>query len=334
MSRSLILVSFTAVLLVSVPAFAQYSPNAGVSAPGAEEVRELEEKERELKKDRSKADKKGKKKKVKKKPKRTKRTGNTVSLDPMTSTQQSPVPRDKFGNAGGAEYDLAVDGAFEGQTIVVVQLHQFSFENAKQALAAKGFGVVRYTSTPSPKELRKSLKKANQFWLISSCYGSGNLTEEHTDIISEFFQEGHGVYIWGDNDPCYEEANFVSRRVLDIEMEGDTYGDKVVSFRTNRTKSGLLRDHLLSTGIENLYEGITIATIQMNDSFTPFLWGSAGNIVAAFFDHEGKRAIIDGGFTRLYGKWDTAGTGRYVANAAAWLANYERFGEKIVAKKK
>ena len=36
-------------------------------------------------------------------------------------------------------------------------------------------------------------------------------------------------------------------------------------------------------------------------------------------------------FTRLSNKWDSAGTGRYVMNAAAWLANYERFGNEVVA---
>lgn len=48
--------------------------------------------------------------------------------------------------------------------------------------------------------------------------------------------------------------------------------------------------------------------------------------MAAFYDKDAKRAIFDGGFTRLYLKWDTAGTARYVKNAAAWLANAERFG--------
>ena len=55
--------------------------------------------------------------------------------------------------------------------------------------------------------------------------------------------------------------------------------------------------------------------------------------MAAFYDHDGKRAILDGGFTRLYNKWDTAGTGRYVKNAAAWLVNVERFGNKVTAMK-
>jgi hypothetical protein len=67
---------------------------------------------------------------------------------------------------------------------------------------------------------------------------------------------------------------------------------------------------------------------------TPLLVGSQKHVVAAFFDKDGKRAIVDGGFTRLYVEWDTAGTGRYVKNAAAWLANAERFGDAVVAKKK
>jgi len=58
----------------------------------------------------------------------------------------------------------------------------------------------------------------------------------------------------------------------------------------------------------------------------PLVFGSAGNLVTSIYEHDGKRAIVDGGFTRLYIHWDTAGTARYVKNAAAWLANAERFG--------
>ena len=65
--------------------------------------------------------------------------------------------------------------------------------------------------------------------------------------------------------------------------------------------------------------------LRSNQQLTPLIYGSANNLVAAFYDRDGKRLIFDGGFTRLYNKWDTAGTGRYVKNAAAWLANVERF---------
>ncbi len=42
---------------------------------------------------------------------------------------------------------------------------------------------------------------------------------------------------------------------------------------------------------------------------------------------------MDGGFTRLYCNWDTAGTVRYVANAATWLVNVERTKMGIFEKK-
>ena len=82
---------------------------------------------------------------------------------------------------------------------------------------------------------------------------------------------------------------------------------------------------------ETVYEGVTIATIDSNQSLTPLIWGSANNVVTAAFEQDGKRALFDGGFTRLYLGWETAGTARYVKNAAAWLTNVERFGDAVTA---
>ena len=42
------------------------------------------------------------------------------SAAPMT------VARDEYGNAKGSQYDLAPDGAFDGQTIAVIQLYNES----------------------------------------------------------------------------------------------------------------------------------------------------------------------------------------------------------------
>jgi hypothetical protein len=61
------------------------------------------------------------------------------------------------------------------------------------------------------------------------------------------------------------------------------------------------------------------------------IWSTDGNVVASVYEKDGKRLIIDGGFTRLYVNWDTAGTGRYVKNAAAWLVNFEKFGNAVVS---
>src|SRR3954469_1466941 len=47
------------------------------------------------------------------------------------------APRDSYGNAQGNQHDLAVDGAFDGQTIAVLHFYPFSFDNAKEALREK-----------------------------------------------------------------------------------------------------------------------------------------------------------------------------------------------------
>lgn len=282
---------WAALLLAGLPAMAQYSRTAGQNAPSVSVKEQFRDDRGRL----------------------------------QERTVEKQAPKDGHGNAQGNQFDLAVDGAFEGETVVVIQLFPFDFEPARAALKQKGFGVVRYQNTPpSPAELEKSLAKANQLWLISS--DVPHLNEKHLAAIKRFFDAGHGVYIWGDNQAVYADANALGRALLDVTMSGDLPGDHVVGLASgDGAKGGLLRGHLLTTGLEYLYEGITIATIQQNSVLTPLLHGSAGNLVVGFYDRNGKRAVFDGGFTRLYNKWDTAGTGRYVKNAAAWLANVERF---------
>ncbi len=258
-------------------------------------------------------------------------------VDDSGRQQQREVRRkaeaDRFGNAAGNQHDLAVDGAFDGQTVAVLHLYTqegFDFSLPKKALAQKGFSVYRWLNQPpSPEELEAKLKKACQLWVISGA--SQQLNEKHLAVIKRFFDSGKGVYIWGDNEPYYADANAVAQALLGTQMLGNLTGDKVVGLQKGQGTPGLLRNHLLTTGLEYVYEGITIATIQPNQTLTPLIYGSEGNLVAAFHDRDGKRAILDGGFTRLYYKWDTAGTGRYVKNAAAWLVNVERFGSTVVA---
>ena len=57
------------------------------------------------------------------------------------------------------------------------------------------------------------------------------------------------------------------------------------------------------------------------------IYSSDANVVTAYYDFDGKRALVDGAFTRLWdGDWgQSAGTSRYIMNAAVWLANAERF---------
>ena len=253
----------------------------------------------------------------------------------VTRTVDKPVTADSYGNPQGNQYDLAVDGAFEGQTVAVLHLYTgegFDFELPKNALKEKGFSVYRWiNNAPDIKEFKEGLDKACQLWIISDSYSK--LSEEHVKAIKEFFDGGKGVYIWGDNQPYYADANLVAKALIGVEMQGNTMGAKVVNLQTENNKVGLIPNHLISTGIQNIYEGITIATLDYSQDLTPLIYGSANNLVTAAYEKNGKRLILDGGFTRLYVNWDSAGTGRYVKNAAAWLVNYEKFGKEVVSEK-
>jgi hypothetical protein len=292
--RTLVAAAIAAVALFTGPlARAQYTPSAGTSAPA--EARSETYKDEE-----------GREK---------------------TRIVRVAPSRDGYGNARGNQFDLAVDGAFKGQTVLVLQFYtlesNFDFALPRAALAEKGFSVVRYTNgAPSPRELKKALAKSNQLWIIGS--DRKFLSDQHLAVIREFWNRGHGIYIWGDNQPYYEDTNFVAKALLGVTMSGNVMGDQTVGMLKSRKRAGVLKNHLLSTGLEYLYEGITIATIADSQVLTPLIYGSAENLVAGFYDKHGRRAIVDGGFTRLYNKWDTAGTARYVKNAAAWLANVER----------
>lgn len=261
------------------------------------------------------------------------RVNDATGRTEIVYEEQKVAATDSFGNASGNQYDLAIDGAFEGQTIVVLHLYTgegFDFEKPKAALSEKGFSVYRYMNAPpSPEELEKALEKACQLWVISST--TQQLTDAHADVIERFFFSGKGVYLWGDNDPYHADADFLARRLMGVTMNGYYYGAQNVTFKTDENTSGMQKDHLITTGLEYVYEGITISKINdPQQKLKPLIWSTDGNVVAAIYEDQGQRLIIDGGFTRLYYNWDTAGTGRYVKNAAAWLVNYERFGEDVL----
>jgi hypothetical protein len=191
--------------------------------------------------------------------------------------------------------------------------------------------VVRYSDVPPLAEFKAGLAKSNQFWIIASCDDAVHLSKAHQQAVKAFFDAGHGVYLWGDNDPCNADADSLATMLIDARVKGDLPGDQTVGRSMAAGKPGVVSNHLLSTGVENVYEGITVATVKPAGAMTPVIYGSAGNLIAAAFESNGKRLLVDGGFTRLSYKWDSAGTGRYVMNAAAWLANYERFGNEVVA---
>jgi hypothetical protein len=233
---------------------------------------------------------------------------------------------DQFGNPIGSEHDLCKDGAHKGKTIIILSIGGgTSLDRVTPALQTKGFSVVSHKTLPSSQALRLELSKACQIWIISDCSRSVHYKPKHIEAIKDFFDSGKGVYIWGDNDPCYADANALGKALLGVDMWGNTPGQQVVKKSLGPGKPGFVT-HPITTGLNSIYEGITIATIGEAQNIQPIMRGSANNVVTAVYDRDGKRAVIDGGFTRLWPQFwgKTAGTARFVKNAACWLVNPKR----------
>ena len=236
--------------------------------------------------------------------------------------------KDKFGNPEGAQYDLAVDGGFKGYNILILNLCEVaSMSKAVKAMEKKGFNVELIPGKiPSPSDLERKLRDKCQLWIISQA--DLQFTEKHYNAIKNFYDEGHGIYVWGDNDPLNTNANFIISRLFGSMMGGDYYARKVLSIQAAPKEPGIVADHLISTGMVSFFEGDSIAHIQLINGLKPLIYSSDRKVVTAFYDDNGKRALIDGAFTRLWdGDWgQSAGTERYIVNAACWLANLEKFG--------
>ena len=240
--------------------------------------------------------------------------------------------KDEHGNAEGTQYDLAKDGAFTGMKICILNLvpEECNLDNTEKSLREKGFEVQcwscnRGRNVPTPEMMISELKSSCQFWLIST--QKRHLNDEHKKVIHDFFNSGKGVFIWGDNDPYFQDANPVLQSLFGISMTGNSPGNKVVHECKSGSGAGFLQ-HEITTGLEHLFEGVTVATIQDgNEKMRPLMRGSAGNLITAYYEHDQKRALVDSAFTRLYCNWDDAGTARFVKNAAAWLVNWGRFNK-------
>lgn len=252
---------------------------------------------------------------------------------------QSIIPgakTDRYGNPQGSQYDLAKDGAFNGYKVVVLCLYHYPdvpmsniMANAAPSLQKKGFvtELFSYDERNDLQRIRESLGDDKcQLWVISDGDFLNVLSSPCCELICNHFKQGRGLYIWSDNNPYFADSNVILKKLFGSEMSGNYYADHVLSILSGDKQPGIIKNHPITTGIQNFYEGITISNVELTQDLSPLVYSSDGKIVTAFYDKDGKRALIDGGFTRLYYKWDSAGTDRFVVNCAAWLTNIERFG--------
>ena len=256
------------------------------------------------------------------------RDGQSPYSDYAGKSRIPGAKTDRYGNPQGSQYDLAKDGAFRGYKIVVLYLCcEGDMVAPKKALERKGFEVVVLDAGASCQaaRLRKELDSDQcQLWIVSD--RQRYLPSDCLNLVYEHFRRGRGLYVWSDNDPFFADSNVILEELFDATMSGFYQGDQLLTIQAGRGEPGIIPDHAITTGLQYFYEGITISNVRMSQVLNPLVYSSDRLVVTAYYDFGGLRALVDGGFTRLYYKWDSAGTDRFVVNCASWLANIERFG--------
>ena len=159
--------------------------------------------------------------------------------------------------------------------------------------------------------------------------------------IAAFAKAGGGLCLLADNDPFTFEANELARRLFDVRIQGNYQGEKIAYVKNGQLTPAQVEKykgdyevdpHALLTGVNFVYEGITISNVSPSDELEVALRASNGKAVIAVSKVPGVRVIIDCGFTRyVHGPNDdvsfitkTAGTTRLAENMAAYLAGKDK----------
>jgi hypothetical protein len=79
------------------------------------------------------------------------------------------------------------------------------------------------------------------------------LTSEHDAVLTKFFNDGNGLYIWADNDPFCVDGNRLSLALFGAGLSGNNHCDRIIEPRKDGDTTGYL-PHAITTGIERFYE--------------------------------------------------------------------------------
>ncbi|HSQ57434.1 MAG TPA: hypothetical protein VLM40_17055 [Gemmata sp.] len=180
--------------------------------------------------------------------------------------------------------------------------------------------------------------KATLDCVLSPCHPLG---EGDYRAIVDFVKAGKGLCLLADDEPFTVEANELSRRLFGAGVGGNYIADKVAYVRGHGLKPEDVKkfggqfevaDHPLLTGVNFLFEGITVSHVADSDKLDPALMASDGQTLIAVSKVQGQRVVIDCGFTRYcHGPeprvsyiQKTPGTVRLGENIAAYLAGKDK----------
>eukprot|EP00792_Barthelona_sp_PAP020_P002705 TRINITY_DN14268_c0_g1_i1.p1 TRINITY_DN14268_c0_g1~~TRINITY_DN14268_c0_g1_i1.p1 ORF type:complete len:510 (-),score=151.64 TRINITY_DN14268_c0_g1_i1:87-1616(-) len=213
----------------------------------------------------------------------------------------------------------------------------FDFENALKLMAAKDYQQVWIICTNGPFN-----KNSN-----STAYNYRKPFIK--DVLIPFWRNGGGVCILADNEPIVSEAqcwfdHWEITKDLNIKVEGNYIGQKIVTSEDgNFRKPTAGNEYTLSTGINSMYEGNTICTLNKSIAeieaiagLEVFMKNSIDQIAVLTYanpdiNHSHGRFVFDSGFTKLFHEIATYGVIAYVRNIVSWLLKpeYVKQNEKI-----
>jgi len=231
--------------------------------------------------------------------------------------------KDRHANPSGNQFDLGCDGAFDDYTVLFCNFPGVAVNQALDALKKKGFTV---TVLPVLEFIAK-LPTADVAVILSTSH----VTPQEQKLVEAciaFHESGGGLYLWTDNDPLFVQANSILAALPGkTVMMGNTPGGKVLTLG-NPEKSKEFGPHMITSGIVNLFEGITISYPSPVGIFKVLATSSDGNPCILYADNEVLdpncgRIVCDTGWTKFYCSWDDAGTARYIVNSVVWLLGLE-----------
>jgi len=167
-------------------------------------------------------------------------------------------------------------------------------------------------------------------WIVSD---KEDPSAEFVDAVIKFHESGHGIALWADNFPWVSTVNPILAKIEPTaKLLGNTPGKNNLNPGDGAQK-GQFAKHLLTSGIQSLFEGVTLSYLDSANSnlgsLSLLATSSDGFPCMLYSDYDTGlsadkgRLVIDCGFTKLYKNWDTAGTGRYVRNVCVWLLGLE-----------
>ena len=169
-------------------------------------------------------------------------------------------------------------------------------------LTRRGF---KYTLVHTDKEFIEKLDNFDIAWILDLDPFDTRLTNDLLKSLDVFFKDSKSLYIWADNDPLFYRSNIILQHYFNgMNLKGNFYGDKILTASDDLVKGTFDKNHPISYGVNNLYEGVTICHPEkMHDDFKVYAINTNNEplVVYAEANDNHGRIIVDCGFTK---HWD------------------------------